>query len=432
MTGFFYNRDMVLRTDRRILVCLFSVTLVLECHSFSLTEFLVGPRIGPRTQHATPKNIKLTMAQQLVNTNGYPFEEHEIYSEDGYILSLHRIPRSKYDKAPLKNQRPVALFQHGLLASSDVFLFRGPEYDLPYLLADAGYDVWLSNMRGNIYSMKHKAFDAEKDSEYWKFSLHEVGVYDLPAIIDYILKITKEHSLYFLGHSVGSTVAFIMGTMKPQYNAKIRLHLALAPLVHALHEISFPHKIFLGSSISLTQAIVSKNILNVFPRREYFSKLLGTLCANGVPTQFFCLIFLYSLVGIDGQQFNSSYIPEFLSYFPAGSSVYLTSHATQMYAEGDFRPLDYQNSFLNYQKYHQSSLPVYNLSLVDYPVTLHYGDGDTLVTAEDLAFTETKLPRIIGKFRVPYKHFNHMDFMIGTDAKDLVYKELISLMNKHR
>lgn len=155
-----------------------------------------------------------------------------------------------------------------------------------------------------------------------------MGLYDLPAVIDYILEMTREHSLYFLGHSVGSTAAFIMGSMRPQYNTKIRMHLALAPLVYVLHEMSFPHKIFLGSSMSLTvrlsgvvlanvngsnfqKAVMSKKIFNVFPRREYFSKFLGTLCANGVPTQFLCHIFIYSLVGIDGQQFNSVSFPTF-------------------------------------------------------------------------------------------------------------------------
>lgn len=41
---------------------------------------------------------------------------------------------------------------------------------LAYLLADAGYDVWLSNMRGNVYSHRHQAFHSERDPEYWKFS----------------------------------------------------------------------------------------------------------------------------------------------------------------------------------------------------------------------------------------------------------------------
>ncbi|CAG9762042.1 unnamed protein product [Ceutorhynchus assimilis] len=396
---------------------------------FSFTEFVVGPRVG---RGLPIKSSTLSIAQQLVNSNGYPFEKHQVTSEDGYILTLHRIPRSKHETSPFKTKRPVALFQHGLLASSDVFLFRGPNHDLPYLLADSGYDVWLSNMRGNMYSQKHQSLDAEKDPEYWKFSLHEVGYYDLPATIDYILNKTNEKSLYFLGHSVGSTAAFITGSLRPEYNSKIRLHLALAPLVYVLHEMSFPHKIFLGSSISLTQNIVARNILNVFPRRSYFSKFLGALCANGAPTQFLCLIFMYSLVGIDGQQFNSSYIPEFLSYFPAGSSVYLTSHAMQIYAEGDFRPLDYQNPFTNLQKYRQVAVPTYNISLISHPVSLHFGDGDTLVTEEDLAFTESKLPNAVGSYRVPFENFNHMDFMVGSDAKDLVYNELILLMNKHR
>lgn len=64
-----------------------------------------------------------------MNGFGYPFEEHFIESEDGYIISLHRIPFSKKVRS-LKTERPVALFQHGLLAASDTWLFRGPNKDL--------------------------------------------------------------------------------------------------------------------------------------------------------------------------------------------------------------------------------------------------------------------------------------------------------------
>lgn len=84
--------------------------------------------------------------QQLVNSNGYPFEEHEVSSEDGYILSLHRIPKGKFENTTNKLRRPIALFQHGLLASSDVFLFRGPDYDLRKFSASL-----LSNKRLKFY-----------------------------------------------------------------------------------------------------------------------------------------------------------------------------------------------------------------------------------------------------------------------------------------
>jgi lysosomal acid lipase/cholesteryl ester hydrolase len=37
-----------------------------------------------------------------------------------------------------------------------------------YVLADAGYDVWLGNARGNTYSMKHVQFTAQ-GKKFWDF-----------------------------------------------------------------------------------------------------------------------------------------------------------------------------------------------------------------------------------------------------------------------
>lgn len=62
--------------------------------------------------------------QILVEQYGYAFESHEVISDSGYILNLHRINRGKSKK------KPVALFQHGIFSASDTWLFRGPKHDL--------------------------------------------------------------------------------------------------------------------------------------------------------------------------------------------------------------------------------------------------------------------------------------------------------------
>ena len=68
---------------------------------------------------------------------------------------------------------------------------NGKNESIGFILADKGYDVWFGNSRGNIHSLKHIKYDHEKDlKEFWDFSFEEIGLYDLPAKIDFIINLT--------------------------------------------------------------------------------------------------------------------------------------------------------------------------------------------------------------------------------------------------
>lgn len=62
------------------------------------------------------------------------------------------------------------------------------------------------------------------------FSWHEIAIYDLPAMIDYALKLTGEKVISYIGHSMGTTVSYVLLSMKPLYNQKIRFAMNLAPI----------------------------------------------------------------------------------------------------------------------------------------------------------------------------------------------------------
>lgn len=105
---------------------------------------------------------------------------------------------------------------------------------LAYLLADNGYDIFLANVRGTEFSRNHRTLNSS-NTQYWNFSFHEMAIYDLPAIIDYILETANQSALHYVGHSQGTTVVMAMLSLLPQYNEKlITLHL-MCPIVFLKH-----------------------------------------------------------------------------------------------------------------------------------------------------------------------------------------------------
>lgn len=162
---------------------------------------------------------------------GYPVETHITETEDGYVLSIHRIPyEATYERT---EYRGVVLLMPGLLTSSGAFTVNGKDKSLAFVLANLGYDVWIANLRGTTHSRKHVALDPDDEKEdFWDFSFHDIGYYDAPATIDYILAATGEEKLFYIGHSQGTTTFFVMASERPEYNEKIRLMVALAPVAY--------------------------------------------------------------------------------------------------------------------------------------------------------------------------------------------------------
>lgn len=104
-------------------------------------------------------------------------------------------------------------------------------------MADEGYDVWMGNARGSRYSRHHIKFNPDGGrsdrKSFWSFSWHEIGVIDLPTMIDYVLAHTEFPRIQYIGHSQGTTAFFVMCSERPEYNDKIILMHALAPVAFA-------------------------------------------------------------------------------------------------------------------------------------------------------------------------------------------------------
>lgn len=101
-----------------------------------------------------------------------------------------------------------------------------------YLLAKEGYDVWLANCRGTRYSNRHKQYTQE-ESKFWNFTLHEIALYDISAMINFILKKTGKSKICYIGYCQGTTLSYILCSEKPEYNESIALNISLAPIAYA-------------------------------------------------------------------------------------------------------------------------------------------------------------------------------------------------------
>lgn len=360
---------------------------------------------------------------KLIRQHGYPAETHTVTTADGYILTMHRIPYSPTSNST-ETPGSVVFLQHGLLSSSVDWVIMGPGKGLAYLLADAGYDVWMGNARGNMYSTKHDKVSPMLPT-FWSFSWHEMGVYDLSAEIDYILTNTSAKQIQYVGHSMGSTMFYVLMSVKPEYNAKIRHMVALAPVAF-LRNTKTP---FASTAKLLLSGAVFDMVSNLpfFPNK-LSNGLIGSFCNTATITQTMCTNLLFQIGGFNSKQLNQTILPTILHYFPAGSSTKAWRHYVQLLKSGSFRQYDY--GLANLYKYGSLNPPDYNLSIISSFVSLIVGRNDWLASPEDAKLLHQKLPNSEYE-EIGLLEFNHFDFMWAIDVKTLVNDRVLSILKSN-
>jgi lysosomal acid lipase/cholesteryl ester hydrolase len=283
----------------------------------------------------------------LIKRRGYPAEQHDVLTKDGYIITMHRIAKP--------NSKKLILLQHGLMDSSSTWVINFANQSLGFILADNDYDVWLGNMRGNRYGLTHIKYNTSQD-EFWDFSFDEMSEYDLTAMIDYVLDKTGQSNLFYVGHSQGTLIKFI--NSNPIYLNKIKLFIALGPVATVAH---------MNATIPNTLAN-----LGSFSNQEIYFKIFGRHAFAS--TQFDFII--KTLCNRNGSKcghspnLNKTRMNVYFSHFPSGTSTKNMAHFAQLIASKQVQKYDYgkENNILHYN---QTNTPIYDLKLMTTPTAIY-------------------------------------------------------------
>ncbi|XP_054258151.1 lipase lipl-4-like isoform X2 [Macrosteles quadrilineatus] len=383
--------------------------------------------------YSRPRHYFVPPIEDVVRRLGYDVERHEITTSDGYILTYHRLPRgrgsSKKKKSP--SNRKVLLFNNGILLSSASVLTS--RRDFAYEFADAGFDVWVGNYRGNMYSRKHKYLDPDRDLKFWDYSLHELGTQDLTASIDYILGVTGASRLVYVGISMGTTMFWVLGAARPQYMNKIEAMVALAPVARTTHAT------FLNSPARCNNARVVVTALERLGYREVlrYNETAASMLYNGCTSSWvwrpICLLFINTFEYFTRNNWDNVRLLESLKYSPAGIATKVLHHYIQIAKARTFQQFDYGLEE-NRRRYHTSGLPPeYDLSNVNcskiYFVT---SDSDLIANKQDVEWLANRLPVrptwILGQH---IQHFSHLGIGIDKQAMDLVITPLANFLRQN-
>lgn len=347
--------------------------------------------------------------QEICNLFGYDVESHVVRTKDDYLLTLQRITRPEN---PVPRNGKVVYMHHGLLMCSEIWVTMIEEKcNLPFLLYNLGYDVWLGNNRGNKYSHKHlyRRLDSE---EFWNFSIDEFAFFDIPNSIDFVLEETGKDKLTYIGFSQGTAQAFASFSVNPDMNHKIEQVIAISPATtpHGLYSKFLD--IFLKSSPITIFLLFSRKVL--MPSVMFWERIMyPPFFDTSIDISNYWL-FNWKSENIDKIQKIASY-----AHLYSTTSVKTVVHWFQIMSSKNFQMYHDESSALSLLN--PISYPLKNIRI---PIHLIYGDSDSLV---DIDVMKNQLPEDWTTSTAVVGH-EHLDNLWGRDVATEVFPHVLNAL----
>lgn len=390
---------------------------------------------------------------QMVRFAGYPCAVYKTVTKDGYELTMHRIPfGSKWaekEDGRLKSfedqegrkprgkrtrrgraKRPVVFLQHGILSDSSCWVSNGPTRSLAFILADAGFDVWMGNIRGNTYSRAHVDLNPDTDERFWRFSWQQMSEFDLPAMVDAVLRTTAQEKLYYIGHSQGTLIAFARLAEDPSFNEKLHMMFALAP-VATLGHIRSPIKWMSGLTEAAQFGVSLFGGAEILPSSKISKWLSAKLhnMAKDSPLTYHGQNLLLFLAGFNINHYHEDRLPVFLAKTPSGTSLHNFIHMSQLVTSGRTQKWDYGTESENVDSYGEAVPPEYDVSKITTPLAIFLGSRDDLADPRDGRNLASSLRSMV-HFRM-IRGWDHLDFLWGKEAPLLLYPDIVGFIKEN-
>uniref|UniRef100_A0A8C3BW99 Partial AB-hydrolase lipase domain-containing protein n=1 Tax=Cairina moschata TaxID=8855 RepID=A0A8C3BW99_CAIMO len=330
---------------------------------------------------------------EIIRYHGYPCEEYEVTTEDGYILAVFRIPSGR--NMQNTGQKPAVFLQHAFLGDATHWISNLPNNSLGFILADAGYDVWLGNSRGNTWSSKHKTLKTSQ-KEFWQFSFDEMGKYDIPAELYFIMNKTEQKDVYYVGHSEGTASGFIAFSTYPELAERIKVFFALGPVTTCTHATSPLMKI-----ANLPPALLR---VCLFSSSEAQCPSYPSRVPQPKPKCFQ----RGEMLGM-----NKSRTDALVAHSPAGTSVQNIIH----WHQGSPQVLVLGN------------YPTPLLTQISTPIAVWSGGQDKFAGPKDIAKLLSQITNLC--YHKHFPEWGHLDFIWGLDATERMYQKIIELIIKY-
>jgi pimeloyl-ACP methyl ester carboxylesterase len=251
-------------------------------------------------------------------------------------------------------------------------------------------------------------------------------------MIYYILNVTQQTHIGYVGHSQGTMIALAeFGRPDSVLQNNVSFWAALAPVAHLGH-IGSPFRFIVGPNSTKETEFYWYLLFGryEFLPSSFITKWLGEYaCSRVIIDRVLCENMFFVLFGPEKKNLNDTRIQVYTSHIPDGTSVKNMIHYAQGVLTNGFQAYDYGSPDKNQEHYNQTTPPAYTIWPMKVPTAIFSGGEDWLADTEDVNYIFENIQSLVYRKFIP--SYNHIDFIWALTANQLIYADVVNLMQKY-